>query len=523
MNGLSLQRERVHVSARQGMALLFLCVWLSLTLAGCGDQVRLPSAQQLAEFESAEPPRPRADIGPLAAAKLDDGPYRVVAGDVLEVTIPSVLSATSVQASAMPTGNAPRACVCRVANDGTIAMPVAGRIEVAGQSPAEIDTAIAAAYCPQYSVQPPSVYTRVLEFCTRKVSVMGDVAKPGVYSLRNDEMSLVSLLTAAGGIRDNDAALIRINRSASHVGRKTACPGSNSDTRQSLQPDAAVSLVSATDAFAEEVAAYLEMSFTQNDPSSATGQLAISLHGKLVTSEHLDLSNESEMQAFADKLTQKGLEPAEVMTIQRRVCALAEQLADPRSQVRREKQCCNTAEGQGEEGIYPIEGDAALLLAEKRQTPLVSGTLVLPVGCGDIPFEDVALQAGDRVVVERREPPLFTVIGLVEQPGNFPYPRGAQYNLIQAIAFAGGGDRITEPRYATVYRLNDDGEIVSVVLPIAHDSSRGRHTDAMQTKIKPGDVVALEHTPRTRSNVVLNRLFRINLGIYAPIDGWDDD
>ncbi len=51
-----------RISKTQGVLSLFLTVLLSIYLAECGDQVRLPSADQLAEFENASPVHPSVDM-----------------------------------------------------------------------------------------------------------------------------------------------------------------------------------------------------------------------------------------------------------------------------------------------------------------------------------------------------------------------------------------------------------------------------------------------------------------------------
>jgi len=141
-------------------------------------------------------------------------------------------------------------------------------------------------------------------------------------------------------------------------------------------------------------------------------------------------------------------------------------------------------------------------------------TLVLPVKGMDIPFADVPLKEGDSVVVERLEPPLFSVIGLVNAPGNFPYPSGVQYNLLQAIGFAGGLNMAAEPRYATVYRRKTDGTAVDVTYRVAGGPEA---MSALNLLMKPGDIVTIEHTPRTRTKVFLDNLFNFNVGAYVPI------
>jgi protein involved in polysaccharide export with SLBB domain len=149
-------------------------------------------------------------------------------------------------------------------------------------------------------------------------------------------------------------------------------------------------------------------------------------------------------------------------------------------------------------------------------------TVVLPIKGLNIPFADVPLQDGDSVIVERLELPLFTVMGLVNRPGNFPHPPDVRYNLMQALAFAGGLNQAADPRYATVYRLTPDGTIVSAAFEVANIRDGSQLTAALNVSIKPGDIVAVEHTPRTRTQVFLDRVFRINIGTYLRLDdAWE--
>jgi len=91
---------------------------------------------------------------------------------------------------------------------------------------------------------------------------------------------------------------------------------------------------------------------------------------------------------------------------------------------------------------------------------------------------------------------------------------------MQALGLAGGLDLVAEPRYATVYRLKPDGGIVSAIFKIVDGS---KLTEALSTLIKPGDIVAVEHTPRTRAKMFLDRVFRINMGTYIRLDNvWDE-
>jgi polysaccharide export outer membrane protein len=351
------------------LALLF-----SFFFVGCSDNIILPSAEELAQFENAGPQQSGIDMDRLVSAKIGGGPHRVVYGEVLELTMPSILQVVTAEEPEITEKTAPY--VCRVSQAGTITLPVVGEVKVEGKTLAKIELEITDAYHPRFTVTRPSVFVRILEYKTAVISVTGAVNKPGIYSLRSDQTSLVALLMEAEGIVDNGAAFIRITH-----------------------PD-------------------------QDVPDNE------------------------------------------------------------------------------------------------------SATFVLPVKGYNIPFADVDLQDGDRVVVERFKEPLLTVIGLVNKPGNFIYPPDVQYNLMQALAFAGGLNLAAEPRYATVYRLKPDGTIVSVIFQVAQEVANTGYcsllTEAVSIHIKPGDIIIVEHTPRTRSKMFLDRVFRINIGTYLRLDdSWD--
>ena len=108
---------------------------------------------------------------------------------------------------------------------------------------------------------------------------------------------------------------------------------------------------------------------------------------------------------------------------------------------------------------------------------------------------------------------VFTVIGLVKKPGAYPYPPGVQYNVLQALAFAGGLNEIADPRYLRVYRQQVDGSIVDATFKVAGTGI----SDASSVTLKPGDVVSVEQTARTRSWLLFAEVFSINTGINADV------
>jgi polysaccharide biosynthesis/export protein len=182
--------------------------WLVLAAVALGGCAK-PSLQggSLADFQEARGPKVAVDTDGVKAATLPRGPYRVVADDVLEISMPLVLA----DAAGMDRDKA-KPALCRVADDGTILLPIAGRVPAAGKTLSEIEKEVVAAYYPKFLKREPSVMVRVGEAHTEKVRVLGAVKEPGVYALKSDEMTLVTAIMKAGGIPEGGAAAIRLRR-----------------------------------------------------------------------------------------------------------------------------------------------------------------------------------------------------------------------------------------------------------------------------------------------------------------------
>ena len=103
---------------------------------------------------------------------------------------------------------------------------------------------------------------------------------------------------------------------------------------------------------------------------------------------------------------------------------------------------------------------------------------------------------------------IFTVMGLVNKSNAFPYPPDVQYNLMEALAYAGGLDMVADPRYVQIFRQDADGEIVSASFSVRKKSLK----DTYAVAIKPGDVVYVGHTARTRMNKFMSDVFHITIG-----------
>jgi polysaccharide biosynthesis/export protein len=97
-----------------------------------------------------------------------------------------------------------------VASDGTIAMPLIGRLQAAGQTPEQVKAQLEKRYA-QY-VHNPNATVRVSDPASHVFYVVGEVNKPGGYKLHSGEV-LSQALAEAGGLGEfADPSKIRILR-----------------------------------------------------------------------------------------------------------------------------------------------------------------------------------------------------------------------------------------------------------------------------------------------------------------------
>ena len=157
-------------------------------------------------------------------------------------------------------------------------------------------------------------------------------------------------------------------------------------------------------------------------------------------------------------------------------------------------------------GGFAKQGASAIRI--RRQGGKQSDPVLLPVKDMNIPFADVALVGGETVEVRQIDRAIFTVTGLVNAPGAFPCSPDIDYTLFQAIGYAGGINAVASPKYATIYRRDAGGEIVSAVFKFVDK----KLTRGAGIKIRPGDMIVLEPTLRTDTRQALANVFRVVLG-----------
>jgi len=83
--------------------------------------------------------------------------------------------------------------------DGKISIPLIGDIQASGLTPMQLQGRITERM--KEFVAAPSVTVVVLRIGSRSVSIVGQVAKPGIYYL-GSPMTVIELLSRAGGLRE---------------------------------------------------------------------------------------------------------------------------------------------------------------------------------------------------------------------------------------------------------------------------------------------------------------------------------
>jgi polysaccharide export outer membrane protein len=108
--------------------------------------------------------------------------YRLSANDLFEV---EVLDAENLKRTV------------RVNGGGSITMPLIGHVHVAGLTVEEAEQRIASRYAERY-FQNPEIAITLKEFTTDRITVDGQVGRPGIFPLTG-QMTLLRVLAVAGG------------------------------------------------------------------------------------------------------------------------------------------------------------------------------------------------------------------------------------------------------------------------------------------------------------------------------------
>jgi polysaccharide export outer membrane protein len=139
------------------------------------------------------PPQPPPAIAP-AGTVADD--YSIGIADVINVTVFGEPDASRLNAT--------------VDNDGTIDMPLIGRVKVGGRTSRAVEKEIRDRLAGKYLVN-PSVSVEIVKYRSKIITVQGYVKAPGEYPLEGN-VSITSALAKAGSMSLDAGSYVIISR-----------------------------------------------------------------------------------------------------------------------------------------------------------------------------------------------------------------------------------------------------------------------------------------------------------------------
>ena len=189
-------RVRATMAALLGAMLLALPAGVAVAA-----KVKIP----LSELRPPQPAAPES-----LAYYLDELPYRVAPGDLLNVDFGAVLD-----------GKAIREENVLVRPDGMITLNPVGDVRAAGRTPGELDSVLTGAYVDVF--REPNITVSVARMAGNFVHVLGHVKNPGSFELMPNATVMQAVARAGGATEDgsmNSVVLMRRTGPSSMVVRK---------------------------------------------------------------------------------------------------------------------------------------------------------------------------------------------------------------------------------------------------------------------------------------------------------------
>ena len=133
------------------------------------------------------------------------GSSKLAAGDLLQVT---VLSGLEDEATDKP---------ARVADNGSINVPLVGLVEVAGLDEQQAAERVRMAAIERGIYRNPQVTVQVAERATNHVTVLGAVAEPGTHAIPRSSSNLIAAIAAAGGFTEEAGTEVEVLRQPRNI------------------------------------------------------------------------------------------------------------------------------------------------------------------------------------------------------------------------------------------------------------------------------------------------------------------
>ncbi len=184
--------------------LLFACpllIFIASVLSSCGTNKKIAYFQDIS---------PDAYANPQLLALASETDLKIQPDDILQITIQSIdpelnnimgsnnmsdLTRNSANNASLPTTPSDNIPGFRVDKLGFIELPLAGKLQVAGLNTTEVKELVRSKAAPYY--KNPVVNVRLANF---KVTVLGEVLRPGTYSVSNETITILDAIGMAGDL-----------------------------------------------------------------------------------------------------------------------------------------------------------------------------------------------------------------------------------------------------------------------------------------------------------------------------------
>lgn len=160
------------------------CVLAVSSLVAQNTPAKTAPEKKNNEAKQVDPATAQAAAGTEPASKPHDDTFVIGNDDVLSINVwkePDISRSIPVR------------------SDGRISLPLAGEIQAAGRTPLALEREIASKL--QSYISEPEVTVMVTQINSQKFNILGQVTKPGAYSLVNSA-TVLDAIALAGGFRD---------------------------------------------------------------------------------------------------------------------------------------------------------------------------------------------------------------------------------------------------------------------------------------------------------------------------------
>lgn len=195
-----------------------LIVFMSICLSSCTAYKNIPYMQGVEEISQEDL---SATIGGKEPKIMPHDIISIIVnsevpGAALEFNLPMIPSNTDqlIQTSASTVSPSTSGSLQNyiVNNEGKINFPVLGEIKISGLTIKEAQGYIKSLIYPKYISSEPIVNIRFINY---EVSVLGEVVKPGIYTSKNGQMTILDAIAQAGDLtiygKRNNVLLVRTN------------------------------------------------------------------------------------------------------------------------------------------------------------------------------------------------------------------------------------------------------------------------------------------------------------------------